>query len=109
MDEDNPDYLVHEIFHAELLEGRCAGRPILGTAEDGVELYQEIGCLMSTHAQRIYAADDDRFRRLGNLEHEAFVEHVEATFGSLSVEWPDAADSPQRWWSADHDARPTSR
>ena len=33
MDEDNPDYLVHEIFTQNFWKGHPLGRPILGTTE----------------------------------------------------------------------------
>src|SRR5579862_9239944 len=33
MDEDNPDYLVHEIFTQNFWKGHALGRPILGTKE----------------------------------------------------------------------------
>src|SRR5271156_3067902 len=33
MDEDNPDYLVHELFTQKFWKGDALGRPILGTAK----------------------------------------------------------------------------
>src|SRR6195952_4694274 len=33
MDEDNPDYLVHEVFTQNFWKNDALGRPILGTAE----------------------------------------------------------------------------
>ena len=33
MDEDNPDYLVHEIFTQNFWQGHALGKPILGTEE----------------------------------------------------------------------------
>src|SRR6201998_685001 len=33
MDEDNPDYLVHEIFTQNFFKGHPLGKPILGTKE----------------------------------------------------------------------------
>jgi len=33
MDEDNPDYLVHEIFTQNFWKNHALGRPILGTKE----------------------------------------------------------------------------
>jgi len=33
MDEDNPDYLVHELFTQNFWKGDALGRPILGTAQ----------------------------------------------------------------------------
>ena len=39
MDEDNPDYLVHELFTPELLEERCPGPPHPRNREDRLQLY----------------------------------------------------------------------
>ena len=65
MDEDNPDYLVHEIFHAELLEGSSAGKADPRDQRDGAALRRAIlfdyyGALFSPNNMIISAA--------GNLE-----------------------------------------
>ena len=33
MDEDNPDYLIHEVFSSSFWSGHGLGRPIIGTKE----------------------------------------------------------------------------
>ena len=38
MDEDNPDYLVHEIFTQNFWKDHPLGKPILGNQRDGAEL-----------------------------------------------------------------------
>ncbi len=80
MDEDNPDYLVNEIFTQKFWKGDSLGRPILGTAETVSSFNQEI--LFHEHARR-FAAQTMVFSAAGNLEHDAFVEQVAHRFGSL--------------------------
>src|SRR5580693_4750144 len=42
MDEDNPDYLVHELFTQNFWKGDALGRPILGTAASVSSFNQQI-------------------------------------------------------------------
>ena len=81
MDEDNPDYLVNEIFTQKFWKGDSLGRPILGTAETVSSFTAEI--LFHEHARR-FAAQTMVFSAAGNLEHDAFVEQVARRFGSLN-------------------------
>ena len=80
MDEDNPDYLVNEIFTQKFWKGDSLGRPILGTAETVSSFNQEI--LFEEHARR-FAAQTMVFSAAGDLEHDDFVAEVERRFGSL--------------------------
>ena len=81
MDEDNPDYLVNEIFTQKFWKGDSLGRPILGTAETVSSFTPEI--LFHEHARR-FAAQTMVFSAAGDLEHDAFVEQVARRFGSLA-------------------------
>ena len=81
MDEDNPDYLVHEIFQQRFWKGDALGRPILGTAETVASFDQAL--LFDEHGKRFTPATMI-FSAAGNLEHEAFVAQVEGRFGSLT-------------------------
>ncbi len=85
MDEDNPDYLVNEIFTQKFWKGDPLGRPILGTSETVSSFTAEV--LFEEHARR-FAAQTMVFSAAGDLEHDAFVERVERRFGSL-VPHPD--------------------
>ena len=82
MDEDNPDYLVNEIFSQKFWKGDPLGRPILGTAKTVSSFNQEI--LFHEHARR-FAAQTMVFSAAGDLEHDAFVEQIERRFGSLTA------------------------
>src|SRR5258708_8698561 len=42
MDEDNPDYLVHEIFTQNFWKDHALGKPILGTKESVRSFHQDI-------------------------------------------------------------------
>ena len=81
MDEDNPDYLVNEIFTQKFWKGDSLGRPILGTAETVSSFNQDI--LFHEHARR-FAAQTMVFSAAGDLEHDHFVEQVARRFGSLA-------------------------
>jgi predicted Zn-dependent peptidase len=73
MDEDNPDYLVHEIFTQNFWKDHPLGKPILGTRET-VNRFER---------QAVYEAYTHRFApgniivsAAGNLDHDRFVELV---------------------------------
>jgi len=82
MDEDNPDYLVHELFTQNFWKGDALGRPILGTAETVSSFTQAI--VLDEYARRFTPANMV-FSAAGNLEHDSFVEQVAAAFASLSA------------------------
>jgi predicted Zn-dependent peptidase len=82
MDEDNPDYLVHELFTQNFWKGHALGRPILGTAKTVPSFTQSV--VLDEYARRFTPANM-LFTAAGNLEHEAFVEQVEQAFASLSA------------------------
>ena len=86
MDEDNPDYLVNEIFTQKFWKGDPLGSPILGTAETVSSFTQEI--LFDEHGRR-FAPETMVFSAAGDLEHDEFVAQVEQRFGSLAPR-PDA-------------------
>ncbi len=80
MDEDNPDALVHETFTQKFWKNQGLGRPILGTVETVSSFDQE--AVFAHHARRFRPANLV-FSAAGHLEHDRFLEHVEAKFGSL--------------------------
>ncbi|HLI62086.1 MAG TPA: pitrilysin family protein, partial [Terriglobales bacterium] len=80
MDEDNPDYLVHEIFTQNFFKGHPLGKPILGTKEtvrrfDQDSIWAYYGGKFSPGNMIISAA--------GNLKHQEFVELLRQRFESL--------------------------
>ncbi|HMH12563.1 MAG TPA: pitrilysin family protein [Edaphobacter sp.] len=83
MDEDNPDYLVHEIFTQNFWKGDALGRPILGTVDSVSSFNQQI--VFDFYNSR-FTPRNMVFSAAGNLEHDAFVAQVEKQFGSLAAD-----------------------
>ena len=82
MDEDNPDYLVHELFTQGFWKGDALGRPILGTAGTVSSFKQET--VSSEYARRFTPANM-LFTAAGNLDHGTFIAQVTAAFASLAA------------------------
>jgi len=82
MDEDNPDYLVHEVWTQNFWKGDPLGRPILGTAKTVSSFDQQK--LLDFYAGR-FTPRNMVFSAAGNLEHDAFVAQVEKEFGALTA------------------------
>src|SRR6202789_58335 len=80
MDEDNPDYLVNEVWTQNFWKGDALGRPILGTAKTVKSFNQQI--LLDFYAGG-FTPRNMVFSAAGNLEHDAFVAQVEREFCSL--------------------------
>src|SRR5271163_354044 len=81
MDEDNPDYLVHEIFTQNFWKDHPLGKPILGTKETVRRFEQDT--LFGYYGQR-FVGGNMIFSAAGNLEHDAFVEKVARRFESVA-------------------------
>ena len=77
MDEDNPDYLVHEIFTQNFWKGHALGRPILGTKETVKRFEREP--VLDAYAHR-FAPGNIIVSAAGNLDHDRFVELVKEQF-----------------------------
>jgi predicted Zn-dependent peptidase len=71
MDEDNPDYLVHEIFTQNFWKDHPLGKPILGT-KDTVKKFER-GPVLDFYTQ-CFAPGNLIICAAGNLKHAAFVE-----------------------------------
>jgi predicted Zn-dependent peptidase len=81
MDEDNPDYLIHEIHTANFWKNDPLARSILGTAET-VSSFDE-AAVRRFHATR-FTAENIVFSAAGNLEHEEMIALVASYFGKLA-------------------------
>jgi predicted Zn-dependent peptidase len=81
IDEDNPDYLVNEMFTQNFWKGDALGRPILGTKKTVSSFDQTT--LVNFYRDR-FTPRNIVFSAAGNLEHESFVAEVERRFGSLA-------------------------
>src|SRR5213080_4191737 len=80
MDEDNPDYLVHEIFTQNFWKDHPLGRPILGT-RDTVKRFERAP-VFDFYSQR-FAPGNVIVTAAGNLNHERFVELVTKHFEKM--------------------------
>ncbi len=77
MDEDNPDYLVHEIFTQNFFKDHPLGKPILGTKET-VKRFERPS-VVEAYAHR-FAPGNIIVSAAGNLDHDRFVELVTQSF-----------------------------
>jgi predicted Zn-dependent peptidase len=82
MDEDNPDYLVHELFTQNFWKGDALGRPILGTPSTVSSFNQQV--LLHEYARR-FTPPNMVFTAAGNLDHDDFTAQVAAAFSSLDA------------------------
>jgi predicted Zn-dependent peptidase len=82
MDEDNPDYLVNEVWTQNFWKGDALGRPILGTAKTVKSFNQQV--VFDFYAGR-FTPSNMVFSAAGNLEHDGFVAQVEKEFSSLTA------------------------
>ena len=90
MDEDNPDYLVHEIFTQNFWKDHPLGKPILGTKETVRRFERET--LMGFYGGR-FLGGNMIFSAAGNIDHDAFVDQVASRFESLPAGKSPMADS----------------
>src|SRR6266567_1501402 len=81
MDEDSPDYLVHEIFTQNFWKDHPLGKPILGTKET-VRKFEQIS--LRDHATRYFSPTNLIISAAGSLDHHHFVELVKEKFSHLS-------------------------
>jgi len=93
MDEDSPDYLVHEIFTQNFFKGHPLGKPILGTKEtvrrfDQDAIWGYYGGKFSPGNMIISAA--------GNLNHKEFVDLLRQRFEQLPVGSNGWHDTPPK-------------
>src|ERR1700724_1244374 len=77
MDEDNPDYLVHEIFTQNFWKDHPLGKPILGTKET-VKRFERAP-VVDAYAHR-FSPGNIIVSAAGNLDHDKFVDLVTKHF-----------------------------
>ena len=85
MDEDNPDYLIHEIHTANFWKNDPLARSILGTAET-VSSFDE-AAVRRFHATR-FVPENIVFSAAGNLQHDEMIALVSSYFGKLAAAGP---------------------
>src|ERR1700738_879008 len=93
MDEDNPDYLVHEIFTQNFWKDHPLGKPILGRKETVRRCEQKT--LFDYYGKR-FSGNNMVFSAAGNLEHDAFVDLVAHRFDHISPSTGDLAETEPR-------------
>jgi predicted Zn-dependent peptidase len=81
MDEDNPDYLVHEIFTQNFWKDHPLGKPILGTNDTVRQFEQPL--VRDFYGSR-FAPGNFIISAAGNLRHARFVELVEKYFAGMT-------------------------
>ncbi|HXC31810.1 MAG TPA: pitrilysin family protein [Verrucomicrobiae bacterium] len=77
MEEDNPEYLIHELFTQNFWRGHPLGRPILGTPETVTQFAQ--GGVRECF-EEWYAPNRAVITAAGNLEHARLVDLVAREF-----------------------------
>ncbi len=82
MDEDNPDYLVHEIFTQNFWKDHPLGKPILGTKETVRSFEQE---KIFDFYNRRFVPNNMIISAAGNLNHARFVELIRERFAGLKT------------------------
>ena len=82
MDEDNPDYLVHEIFTQNFWKDHPLGKPIAGTKDTVRRFDQDL--LLSYYARHIHPGNLI-ISAAGSLDHKRFVELVGERFQALKA------------------------
>ncbi|MGZ4815085.1 MAG: M16 family metallopeptidase, partial [Terriglobales bacterium] len=80
MDEDNPDYLVHEIFTQNFWKDHPLGRPILGTRETVKKFEQQT---LLDYYRRFFIPNNMIISVAGNVKHDRFVDLVKEKFWPL--------------------------
>jgi predicted Zn-dependent peptidase len=88
MENDSPDYLVHEIFSANFWKDHALGKPILGTRETVKRFHR--GTIQAYYAN-VYAPSNLTVTAAGNLKHDRLVALVRERFETLA---PGAAAPP---------------
>jgi len=91
MDEDNPDYLVHELFTQKFWKGDALGRPILGTAKTVSSFNQAI--VLDEYASR-FTPQNMVFTAAGNIDHDTFIAEVAEAFSALPASTSTPARTP---------------
>src|ERR1017187_957320 len=82
MDEDNPDYLVHEIFTQNFWKDHPLGKPILGTKETVKRFERD--AVLETYTHR-FAPGNIIVAAAGHLDHDQFVDLVVKHFEHLKA------------------------
>jgi predicted Zn-dependent peptidase len=89
MEEDSPDYLVHEIFSSNFWRDHSLGKPILGTPQT-VKRFDRAA--IRDFYNSVYTPANIIVTAAGHLTHNGLVDLVSEHFGSLPPGAPAPAD-----------------
>src|ERR1035437_3713469 len=90
MEDDSPDYLVHEIFSANFWKDHALGKPILGTRETVKRFSRDT---IRAYYAAVYAPSNLTVTAAGNLAHDRLVALVREQFETLPPRAPAPPDS----------------
>jgi predicted Zn-dependent peptidase len=93
MDEDNPDYLISEIFTQNFWKDHPLGKPILGTRETVKSFEQDT--LFGYYGQRFHGGNII-FSAAGNLEHDELIQKVVKRFEALPAGVNSGIEEPPK-------------
>ncbi len=91
MEEDSPDYLVHEIFTSNFWKDHSLGRPILGTKESIKRFDRDAVCNFYRDA---YTPANMVITAAGHLTHTRMVDLARQYFSGLAVRESTFVDRP---------------
>ena len=91
MDEDNPDYLVHEIFSSNFWKDHPLGKPILGTRET-VKRFDRP--MMESYYRDAYAPANLVITAAGNLTHKMLTDLASEHFSGMKPRKTVSTDGP---------------
>src|ERR1700761_7424935 len=80
MDEDNPDYLVHEIFTQNFFKDHPLGKPILGTKETVRRFDQD--AVLAYYGGK-FLPGNIIVSAAGNIDHHQFIDLLRERFATL--------------------------
>jgi len=85
MDEDNPDFLVHEIFSGNFWKDHSLGKPIIGNKKTIKSFHRD---MIWDYYARGYVPQNVVVTAAGNLDHDRVLRLVDDAFGNLDREAP---------------------
>src|SRR5216684_792586 len=91
MDEDNPDYLVHEIFSANFWKDHPLGKPILGTRETVKRFDRQ---MMENYYRDAYSPANLVITAAGNLTHKMLTDLAGEHFSGMKPRKTVSSDRP---------------
>ena len=91
MDEDNPDYLVHEIFSSNFWKDHPLGKPILGTRETVKRFDRQ---MMQTYYRDAYSPSNLVITAAGNLTHKMLTDLADEHFSEMKPRKTVSSDRP---------------